>query len=312
MSLYKYELIIITPVYEDLESFSELIKNLKLSLKEKFFIIAIDDGSILYPLNLKIFDNLKVDGKILKLNENLGHQVAIAIGLNYVKDIINEKQFVVVIDSDGEDDPKSISKLKNFYNDGNFEVVVAERKQRQENKLFIFFYLIYKLLFRLAVGQKLNFGNFMIFKKKLLNKIIKIKDLYEHFPATVLSLNTKIGYCKINRSSRYFGKSKMNFIALVQHAFRSFNIFIEIVLARIIVFCIILALFIFLIIGIVIMLKFLDIATPGWFSTAIGILAIMLIQVVGFSLMSLLLTRVIKSRDSDKYESKNLFKILKK
>ena len=52
-------------------------------------------------------------------------------------------------------------------------------------------------------------------------------------------------------------------------------------------------------------IKFLDIATPGWFSTSIGILSIMLIQVAGFSLIALLLTRNIKNRELDRNDVKN-------
>ena len=126
-----YDLIIIIPVYEDLESFKELIINIKSNVKEKFFIIAVDDCSVISPLNLKVLKNVKVNGIILKLNENLGHQVAIATGLNYIKNKISEKQFVVVMDCDGEDDPKSINKLKEFYIKGSFDVTVAERRKRQ-------------------------------------------------------------------------------------------------------------------------------------------------------------------------------------
>ena len=312
MSFDRYDLIIIIPVYEDLESFKELILNIKLNVKEKFFIIAVDDCSVISPLNFKILKNEDVNGIILKLNENSGHQVAIAVGLNYIKNKISEKHFVVVMDCDGEDDPKSIDKLKNFYIKGSFEVAVAERRKRQSTIFFIFFYIIYKILFRFLVGKKLNFGNFMIFKKHFLNKIVKIKDLYEHFPATVISINSNIGFCKIDRSNRYTGESKMNFISLVQHALRSFNVFIEMILTRIFIFFIFLSMLILLVIGIVISLKFLDIATPGWFSTSIGILSIMLIQVAGFSLIALLLTRNIKSRELDRNDVNNFFKIIEK
>ena len=59
------------------------------------------------------------------------------------------------------------------------------------------------------------------------------------------------------------------------------------------------------------MLKLLGIATPGWFSTAIGILSIMLIQVAGFSLIALLLMRINKGRELDKRKPKNFSSYLR-
>ena len=141
MSFDRYDLIIIIPVYEDLESLKELILNIKLNVKEKFFIIAVDDCSIISPLNFKILKNADVNGIILKLNENSGHQVAIAVGLNFIKNKISEKHFVVVMDCDGEDDPKSIDKFSDFDEDFDKEYTIYFLFTYIHTYIYIYIYI---------------------------------------------------------------------------------------------------------------------------------------------------------------------------
>ena len=66
------------------------------------------------------------------------------MGLNYT--LTNPVDKIIVMDSDGEDNPSYLHKLieNNSYKKSN---IVAKRVKRKENFIFILFYSIYKLLF---------------------------------------------------------------------------------------------------------------------------------------------------------------------
>ena len=84
MNAISQMLIIVTPVYEDIEASTRLFRDLKNLFDQDVYIIAVDDGSVVHPLH---FANLKesgIDGVILKLCRNVGHQKAIAIGQYFV------------------------------------------------------------------------------------------------------------------------------------------------------------------------------------------------------------------------------------
>jgi glycosyltransferase involved in cell wall biosynthesis len=126
MSLTQHRVIVVTPVYEDVEAISLLIKELAVQFNNDLFIVAVDDGSIKQPLEIGSLENEGIDGVIIKLRRNVGHQRAIAIGLGYVSEHIKAEQHVVVMDSDGEDLPSTIPALLEKLNANWVDVVVAQ------------------------------------------------------------------------------------------------------------------------------------------------------------------------------------------
>ena len=101
---------IILPTYNDWKSLSILLtqieKNLK-NTKNIYKILIIDDNSSEknnHKLNKnKFFKEIK----IISLKKNVGSQKAIATGLKFINKYKNnnEDKFIIM-DSDGEDDPK--------------------------------------------------------------------------------------------------------------------------------------------------------------------------------------------------------------
>ena len=86
----------------------------------------------------------------------------------------------------------------------------------------------------------------------------------------------------------------MNFAGLVLHGFQAFMVFAEYVLVRVTIACAIIAALAVFGIVISVLLKFLGLATPGWFSTALGILVLVLFQTGVLTLMSLMLAGIVK------------------
>jgi hypothetical protein len=87
----------------------------------------------------------------------------------------------------------------------------------------------------------------------------------------------------------------MNFVGLVLHGFRGLMVFAEDVLVRVGIVCALVA-GLTVIAGLVaIFLKLAGFATPGWFSVAMGILFLTFLQTGALTLMTLMLTGVVRS-----------------
>ena len=143
-----HKLLIVTPVFEDKESFLELLKAIKAEFSNGAYVIAVEDGSIISPVSIDDFKFAGVAGELISLKRNVGHQSAIAIGLQYVGLYFPEST-VVILDSDGEDVPATIPKLLTLLDQGNEVAVVAERSKREVSIQFKIFYSLYKIVFRI-------------------------------------------------------------------------------------------------------------------------------------------------------------------
>lgn len=223
----KAKFIILTPVYNDWKNLNNLLSKInKLfinKVKQKFDLIIVDDSSeekiIFRKQSFQSIKNLR----ILKNYDNLGSQRSIAIGLRYIKKMYRNNYRLIVIDSDGQDNPDGILKLIKKFNKTN-SCVVAKRGQRRESLWFKTCYEIYCLLIFILSFKKIRFGNFSILRFEDVNNILRNNNLWGAFPPT-LSLNLKkISFITIDREKRYSGNSKMNFFGLFYHAMRVFSV----------------------------------------------------------------------------------------
>jgi hypothetical protein len=294
MKLAIHNLVVVTPVYEDVEASSRLFRELSAQFKQEVFVVAVDDGSVKQPLNINSLEDAGVDGVVLKLRRNVGHQRAIAIGLGYVSEYIQSGQSVVVMDSDGEDVPASITNLLEQLESDEVDVVVAQRKSRVETFRFKTFYAVYKRFFSIMTGRAISFGNFMALKASAVKRLVAMQELSIHVAGAVIASKLRTKVCPLDRGERYAGQSKMNFVGLVLHGFKGLMVFAEDVLVRVGIACALIASL--SVIGAVaaIALKLLGFSTPGWFSVALGILVLMLLQTGALALMTLMLTGVIR------------------
>ena len=101
-------LCILTPVFEDGRAFARLCLVLAgLKLERPIELIVVDDGSITDPPAIASLTSATLTGTIIRLKRNMGHQAAIAVGLSYL-DGRRMDCDVVIMDSDGEDDPADL------------------------------------------------------------------------------------------------------------------------------------------------------------------------------------------------------------
>ena len=126
------KLVIVTPIYEDTKSAKKLIQELQKIFRDKLYFVAVDDGSVKEPVNIKLLDDNNSNGVILRLTKNIGHQAAIAVGLHYVANKINFCEKIIVMDSDGEDNPTTVMNLLEVLDNQDIDIAVGKRKNRSD------------------------------------------------------------------------------------------------------------------------------------------------------------------------------------
>ena len=280
---------IIIPVYNDHESLSKLLVNIDNIKTEKllFDVIIVDDCSeqpVSSTFSKEEFTKIN-SITILRLIYNCGHQLAIKVGLRQVLE--SPTDFTVVMDGDGEDNPEEIENIVRESMKSQ-RIVVASRGERYDSCVFKVFYRIYTWLFRIMTGNIINFGNFSVIPHHQLKDICSMNTIGVHYPATLLKSKLGIKHLKINRGKRYAGDSKMNLSNLIYHGLKSFSVFNEIVIPRLLIFSSGVITTIVLAIVTIVTLKILGLATPGWASNLASSLLILSFQVFTITFISLI------------------------
>ena len=110
--------------------------------KNNINILIINDCSTEKNKNSKHqFKNIK-SVKVINLKRNVGHDRAIAVGLNilYKKKLFD---YVITMDSDGEDNPKYIKSFIEKIDQNKNVIVVARRNKRSVSLLFNALYYLH-------------------------------------------------------------------------------------------------------------------------------------------------------------------------
>jgi glycosyltransferase involved in cell wall biosynthesis len=231
-----YKIAIVSPLFNDWDCLYKLVEDVRKVLSPTQFadyrIIVVNDCS-----SLEV-DATKLAGhpvEIIHLNKNLGHQKSIAIGVSYLNKN-SEQDLVVVMDVDGEDKPEHLPiLLEEAIEDNANKIVFARRTKRKESFFFKIFYKIYKFIFVFLTGKVINFGNYSVIPKGLLDKVAHISDIWNHYPGGVIRSRLLYKSVGLERGERYTGKSKMNYTSLVIHGLSAVAVYIDTVSVRLLI-----------------------------------------------------------------------------
>ncbi len=293
---HPFRLRLVMPVYNDWASFRRLMQELdKFAATSSFsiFVTAVNDGSSESPD--PVLDDISeashlYGAEILHLSANVGHQRAIAIGL-CVASQDDSADAVLIMDADGEDPPQAIGLLTQGIGSKDDFCFVAQRRKRTEKLSFKLSYMVYKAAFRLVTGKKISFGNFSVFSRNYVRRLVMVSDLWNNLPAAALRSRLPIKEIPIDRGNRYTGKSKMNFTSLIVHGLSGISVYADTIFVRLLVLTIILVVLAFTSISLVVVLRlfFPAHATPGWATTVSFGMVIILLQVFFTTLSSILM-----------------------
>jgi len=275
---------ILTPVFNDWESLQELLRRidaLEWPTASGLRVAVVNDGSTI-PAPQNLFDSFHFSRistiTLIDLACNLGHQRAIALGLAILAQD-RTADLIVVMDSDGEDDPNDIARLLAAYPYHPDCVVVALRTRRSEGIGFRLGYLAYRIIFRLLAGRNIRFGNFCIMSLELARRLAHSPTTWNHLAATLLRSNLRIITVRTHRAQRFAGTPSTNLISLLAHGLSGLAVFSDYVFARLLLVAAMLALI--AVMGgltVISVRTFTDLAIPGWATGAVGIFALLFMQ----------------------------------
>ncbi|MCB1475680.1 MAG: glycosyltransferase [Rhodobiaceae bacterium] len=303
--------VIIVPVYEDRPAARHLFSQIAASPHRSAHVVAVEDGSLVEPLTPGDIAAAGLSGEVIRLKRNVGHQQAIAVGLCHAAEAYPDAT-CIVMDSDGEDPPEAIARMIEPLARNDVDAVVAQRRRRVASFSFRLFYSTYRMLFAVLTGEVVNFGNFMALKPVAVKRLAARPELPIHIAATLLISELRTERVPVNRAPRFVGVSRMNFSALVLHGFRALMVFAERVLIRVGMACAVIAAL--TVIGIIasVLLKSVGWATPGWFSVALGILFLTLLQTGTLTLISLLFTGILRGGSLAPFRYRDLIDEIKR
>jgi len=305
------KIICVIPVYNDWKCLSMLVSAIENEYcipqkKIVIHIVAINDGSIEEIEYNICTDEIPIE--IINLKANVGHQRAIAIGLQFVYDTKSNFDYVVVLDSDGEDKPEDLVHLMSKCEDeNNQKIIFAQRKKRQESFFFKIGYFFYKTSFYGLTGQKMNFGNFSCIPQKLLKRVVVQDNLWNHYSGSIIQSKTPFSKVILDRGIRYAGHSKMNFTSLVLHGLSSISVYFDSLSVRILKLSLFGVLLCFLSVLSILYIKFFtESSIPGWASNLILIIFSIILQLSSVTLIVLLMQ--LSSRKNIKSPSDGIYK----
>jgi polyisoprenyl-phosphate glycosyltransferase len=282
--------VILCPLFNDSESLNQLLISLDESFSRltdyRFSLLIINDGS---TEPLVITAKTKFGIQSIQLQRNIGHQKALAIGLAYIQQHISCDE-VLIMDTDGEDRPEDAIELLYTAQKNPGSIIFAHRSSRKEGSRFLFFYSLYKLSFRILTGRKISFGNFMVIPKASLDKIVFYSEIWSHLAGGILKSGLPYTSVQTHRGKRYSGHSTMSFSKLLIHGLGAISVFMEVIASRLLLFSFFLIAFSVVVILILAGIRtFTDLAIPGWTSTLMSSMLIVLLQSFLLSLFTLFL-----------------------
>ena len=228
MSIYT----IILPAYNDWKSLSILLIQIEKYLKNTnniYKILIIDDNSFeknKYKLNKNRFFK---EIKVLTLKKNVGSQKAIATGLKFISKYKNKNDDkFIIMDSDGEDDPKKIKEIiKLIDKNHKIKIITMNRTIRKESFFFSILYEIHLLITFFITFKYIRFGNFSYLNRKVIDIITKKKELWLAYSATLNKYFNSKESILAPRRKRISGKSKMSYSGLVSHSINIQSVYMK-------------------------------------------------------------------------------------
>jgi polyisoprenyl-phosphate glycosyltransferase len=275
--------LVVTPVYNDWSAFDTLLGEIDAQVpifQANVDVIAVDDGSTISPPllpDLALLRHIRVVD-VVHLVCNLGNQRAIAIGIAHAQRA-RSYDLVVILDSDGEDRPLELASLLQAHRRYPERIVVALRTRRSEGINFKIFYSLYKNLFRILIGRKIDFGNFCLIPGQHVGRLAHMPELWNHLPATILRSKLPVERVETERGKRYSGVSSMNVIALIGHGLSAMAVFSDTLFVRVLAAsCAIMTLG-----GVIAAVAtglrlFTGLAIPGWTTTVVGVATLLILQ----------------------------------
>ena len=214
---------IVIPIYKSKSAFSELIDDIRGNLKflggKSYEIIVVEDGcpeNSWEEIERKVTQVKELKG--VKLSRNFGQHPSIKAGLS-----ISQGEFIIVLDGDGQDNPKDIKRLLEEANKG-FDIVYTIKKSRKHSFFKNLLARLFNFILNIVSDGKGDaktlglVGNFSLISRKVKDEFISLGDYKFHYLMVLRWLGFNSSFIKVEHNERKKGKSSYNFKSLIEHA----------------------------------------------------------------------------------------------
>jgi polyisoprenyl-phosphate glycosyltransferase len=149
---------------------------------------------------------------------------------------------------------------------------------------------------RALTGRRVEVGNFSVVPWTLLERLVGVSEIWNHYPAAVFKARIPVAQVPIPRAQRLAGHSKMNWVALVAHGLSAISVQGEIVGVRLV--CLAAGLIALAFLGIVTLAGlrlFSSVSVPDWATNATLVLFVLIVGLL--SMLTLPVLFVLQSRE---------------
>jgi glycosyltransferase involved in cell wall biosynthesis len=178
-------------------------------------IVFVNDGST--DGSDEILDQLAAEdphARVLHLSRNFGHQAAVQAGLTHARG-----DAVIVMDSDLQDDPRSLPALVSAWQAG-YDVVYAVRYGRKENfvkrALSCAFYRLLNLVSKTPLPE--DAGNFGLIDRRVVDCILQMPEADRYFSGLRGWVGFRQTGVPVERLARHDEQPRVSFLGLVRLA----------------------------------------------------------------------------------------------
>ena len=218
--LFMKKITIIIPAYNEEESMPFLYERLNGLMQKmnqyEMEILFINDGSKDRTIDLiKQYRSQDKRYCYVDFSRNFGKEIAMMAGLDYATG-----DCVIFIDADLQDPPELIPELVKYWEDG-YDDVYARRRSREGETFFKKFTskLYYKVLQKMTkIEIQKDTGDFRRLDRRCVNALKKLRESQRN----TKSMFSWIGYKKkevlYDRNARVAGKTKWNYMKLIDLA----------------------------------------------------------------------------------------------
>lgn len=218
----------VVPLYNESESFSNLIERLNNVVSTTPFtveIVLVDDGSSDNTPELMQQIALSDDKyNCIFLARNYGHQIALSAGLANAR----ATEAVMVIDGDLQDPPELLMTFYNKLKEG-YDVVYGVRKKRKESWFKkTAYHSFYRLLQSISyINLPLDTGDFSLISRRIIDVLNKMPEESRYIRGMRAWVGFKQVGLEYNREERFAGESKYSIKMLFKLAYNGIFNFSE-------------------------------------------------------------------------------------
>jgi len=212
-------LAVVAPVYNERETIDQFVARAAAALDRvegaEWTLILVDDGSADGSAE-RIHELREEEPRValVSLSRNFGHQAALSAGLDAA-----EGDAVVLIDADLQDPPELIPEMVDAWRRGA-EVVLAERRSRQESGLraigFAAFHRFFKLITDFPIPA--DTGVFGLLDRRAADQLRRLSERNRFIPGLRAWIGFRAETVYYDRAERAAGEPKQTLPRLVRYA----------------------------------------------------------------------------------------------